>query len=85
MNEGIKEQNEFVTTTEREFMYNLGYQQGYEAGVRDMEQKAKKYYQYLSGKSMTEVVQYTVGLMAKELIEGCGGLDNGGRKEEQRL
>lgn len=60
------------------------YKKGYEAGVRDMEEKMKKYYQYLSGKSLTAVVQYTAGLMAKELIEGKGGESNGRGKEEQR-
>jgi hypothetical protein len=47
----------------------LAYKNGYEAGVRAMEGRIKKYYKTLPGKTMTASVEYCIGLFASELIE----------------
>lgn len=47
----------------------LAYKNGYEAGVRAMEERIRKYYKTLSGKTVSASVEYCIGLFASELIE----------------
>ena len=52
-----------------EVAYKNGYEKGYEQGVRDMEERIRKYYKTLPGKTMSASVEYCIGLFASELIE----------------
>ena len=47
----------------------LAYKNGYEADVRAMEERIRKYYKTLSAKTMSASVEYCIGLFASELIE----------------
>lgn len=58
------------------------YRKGYEQGIKDMEKRLNRYYRYLSNKTMTAAVGYTVSLIAQELIEK--EVKGGKEKEELR-
>lgn len=62
--------------------YKEGYRKGYEQGIKDMEKRLNRYYRYLSNKTMTAAVGYTVSLIAQELIEK--EVKGGKEKEELR-
>lgn len=50
----------------------LGYEEGYEQGVEDLKARVTKYYRVLTGNTLSAVVEYTITLMAKELIDKAG-------------
>lgn len=49
--------------------YRQGYDEGYERAIRDFEERLKKYYSAFTGKTLTATVEYTIKIMADELIE----------------
>jgi hypothetical protein len=48
------------------------YKKGYEQGVEDFKARLTKYYRVLTGNTLSAVVEYTITLMAKELIDKAG-------------
>lgn len=62
--------NEYDAT---ELAYKNGYEKGYEQGVRDMAERLKKYYNSLTGKTMTVAVAYAIKISAEELTGDKGG------------
>lgn len=55
--------------SEKSAEYREGYEDGYEQGVRDMERRIKLYYSSLPTKTMPATVEYTIRIMAEELLE----------------
>ena len=50
-------------------MQSEEYKKGYEQGVKDFAERIKKYYHHLTGKTMTDVVEYVIDLMCKEMTD----------------
>lgn len=63
-------------STQRDQVYGeghkKGYEEGYEQGVEDFKARSTKYYRALTGNTLSAVVEYTITLMAKELIDKAG-------------
>ena len=63
---GIKERGTFITRSEIDKIYT----RGYEKGVKDMEERLKKYYTSFTGKTMSVAVAYAIKITAEELLKG---------------
>jgi hypothetical protein len=52
-----------------EVAYKNGYERGYNQGVKDFAERAKTYYNNLSGRPLPDTIEYYLSQIAKDMIK----------------